>query len=67
VFIGLSLAYVASNFMKVSAFEIVISPVLSLNTILLAALLPLASNVLAAFIPARRGASLNPVEALRYE
>ena len=67
VFIGLSLAYMASNFMKISAFGIVISPVLSLNTLLLAALLPLASNVLAAFIPARRGASLNPVEALRYE
>lgn len=65
--VGLLLAFIASNYMKVSAFGIVIAPILSPNTVILATLLPLASNTLAAFIPARRGASLNPVEALRYE
>ncbi len=67
ILIGLLLAYLASNTVEISAFGIVISPVLSPRTVSLASLLPLASNVLAAFIPAKRGASLNPVEALRYE
>jgi len=67
ILIGLLLAYLASNTVEISAFGIVISPVLFPRTVSLASLLPLASNVLAAFIPAKRGASLNPVEALRYE
>ncbi|ABL78800.1 ABC transporter permease [Thermofilum pendens] len=64
---GLLAALASSSVVKISAFGIQIGVALTPHTAGLAVLLPLAANVLAAFIPARRGASLNPVEALRYE
>lgn len=64
---GLAASLALSLSVKISAFGIEISPVLTPRTIMVAALLPLLVNAVAAYVPSRRAAQLNPVEALRYE
>lgn len=64
---GLVLAVLLSLFIKIPMFTLEIGLTLTPNVVALSSLLPLGMNVMAAYIPSRRGASLNPVEALRYE
>ncbi|MGB9785870.1 MAG: ABC transporter permease [Infirmifilum uzonense] len=67
IVIGLSLALILSMFVKIPMFTLQIGLTLTPSVVALSSLLPLFMNALAAYIPSRRGASLNPVEALRYE
>ncbi|MEZ0346857.1 MAG: FtsX-like permease family protein [Infirmifilum sp.] len=67
IVVGLALAALLSLFIKIPMFTFQLGLTLAPNVILFSSLLPLAMNALAAYIPSRRGASLNPVEALRYE
>ncbi|MEM3982051.1 MAG: FtsX-like permease family protein [Thermofilum sp.] len=64
---GLAVSLALSLAVKISAFGFEISPVLTPQTVAAAALLPLLANAIAAYVPSRRAAQLNPVEALRYE
>lgn len=64
---GLAVSFALSWTVRVSAFGFEISPVLTPQTVAAAAILPLVANAVAAYVPARRAAQLNPVEALRYE
>ncbi|PLJ78627.1 ABC transporter permease [Infirmifilum sp. SLHALR2] len=64
---GLALAAIASLLVKIPMFTFELKLTLSPNVLATSSLLPLAMNALAAYIPSRRGASLRPVEALRYE
>ncbi|MGB9708670.1 ABC transporter permease [Infirmifilum uzonense] len=67
IVIGLSLALILSIFVKIPMFPLQFGLTLTPSVVALSSLLPLFMNALAAYIPSRRGASLNPVEALRYE
>lgn len=64
---GLAISVALSLTVRISAFGFEISPVLTPQVVAVASLLPLISNAVAAYIPSRRAAQLNPVEALRYE
>ncbi|QOJ78747.1 ABC transporter permease [Infirmifilum lucidum] len=64
---GVLISLVLSLLVKIPMFTFEIGLTLAPHVLAVSSLLPLAMNVLAAYIPSRRGSSLNPVEALRYE
>ncbi len=65
--LGIVFAAVAALVVYLPVFGIKLHPALTPSIAAISTLLPLASDVVAAYIPAKRAASLNPVEALRYE
>ncbi len=64
---GVLISLVLSLLVKIPMFTFEVGLKLAPHVLVISSLLPLAMNVLAAYIPSRRGSSLNPVEALRYE
>jgi len=65
---GLTVSMIVSNFVGIPIFgSMVLKADLTPTIIFLAVILPILTNVFAAFFPSRRAANLNPVEALRYE
>ena len=65
---GLTVSMIVSNFVGIPIFgSMVLKADLTPTIVFLAVILPILTNVFAAFFPSRRAANLNPVEALRYE
>jgi len=65
---GLTVSMIISNFVGIPIFgSMVLKADLTPTIVFLAVILPILTNVFAAFFPSRRAANLNPVEALRYE
>lgn len=64
---GLAVAFLIAFAVKIPMFTFELRLTLAPQVLAASSLLPMAMNALAAYIPSRRGAALNPVEALRYE
>ncbi|RLE60288.1 MAG: hypothetical protein DRJ35_03715 [Thermoprotei archaeon] len=64
---GTIIMFLISRFVYIPVFGLKLSPAFTPEIVMTATMLPFISDVLAAFIPSRRAANLNPVEALRYE
>lgn len=65
--IGIAISLIASLFVGVPVFGIVLRADLTPTILALSIVLPIASNLVASLFPARRAARLDPVRALRYE
>jgi len=65
--LGVALSAVAARIVYLPVFSLKLHPSFTPGIALISAGLPFLSDVAAAFIPSKRAAGLNPVEALRYE
>ena len=66
--LGLIVSLITSRFVGIPIFgSMVLRADLTPTIVFLAVVVPIFTNVFAAFFPSRRAANLNPVEALRYE